>query len=245
MKTKTIIFITILLLQTSKILSQTDSNLYNIRTMDIIENSFEDGTDDENFASDELLEELEELSGRRPNLNCLSYEMAVRILKLSDYQYYQLQLYLENYGALASIYELDGIDGFGKEERERIQPLADVAPVPGSSSFFKDFFKKGKSKLLVRYGQILETQAGYDTARATHYAGTPGHVLFRYTFETQDKFSIKISGEKDPGEQFFRGKQRYGFDFYAGSASTRNIGILKYAVIGDYRLNFGQGLVLV
>lgn len=244
MKTKTIIFITILLLQTSKILSQTDSNLYNIRTMDIIENSFEDGTDDENFASDELLEELEELSGRRPNLNCLSYEMAVRILKLSDYQYYQLQLYLENYGALASIYELDGIDGFGKEERERIQPLADVAPVPGSSSFFKDFFKKGKSKLLVRYGQILETQAGYDTARATHYAGTPGHVLFRYTFETQDKFSIKISGEKDPGEQFFRGKQRYGFDFYAGSASTRNIGILKYAVIGDYRLNFGQGLAL-
>lgn len=244
MKTKTIIFITILLLQVSKILSQTDSNLYNIRTLDIIENNLEDNLDDENFAPDELLEELEELSGQRPNLNCLGYETAVRLLKLSDYQYYQLQLYLENYGALASIYELDGIDGFGKEERERLQLLAEVAPVPKSSSFFKDFFKKGKSKLLVRYGQILEHQAGYDTSRATHYAGTPGHAMFRYTFDTQGKFSLKISGEKDPGEQFFRGKQRYGFDFYSGSASVKDFGILKYAVIGDYRLNFGQGLVL-
>jgi len=244
MKTKTIIFITILLLQISKILSQTDSNLYNISNIDIIENNLEDDFDYENFASDELLEELEELSNRRPNLNCLDYETAVRLLKLSDYQYYQLQLYLENYGALASIYELDGMDGFGKEERERLQLLAEVAPAPKNSSFFKDFFKKSKSKLLVRYQQVLERQAGYDTSRATHYDGSPVHAMFRYTFETQNKFSLKISGEKDPGEQFFRGKQRYGFDFYSGSASVKDFGILKHAVIGDYRLNFGQGLVL-
>jgi len=244
MKTKTLFSITLIFLPIWNLWSQTDSNLYNIRTLDIIENNLEDNLDDENFAPDELLEELEELSGQRPNLNCLGYETAVRLLKLSDYQYYQLQLYLENYGALASIYELDGIDGFGKEERERLQLLAEVAPVPKSSSFFKDFFKKGKSKLLVRYGQILEHQAGYDTSRATHYAGTPGHAMFRYTFDTQGKFSLKISGEKEPGEQFFRGKQRYGFDFYSGSASVKDFGILKYAVIGDYRLNFGQGLVL-
>ena len=68
--------------------------------------------------------------------------------------------------------------------------------------------------------------------------------MFRYTFETQNKFSVKISGEKDPGEQFFRGKQRSGFDFYSGSASVKDFGILKHVVIGDYRLNFGQGLVL-
>ena len=244
MKTKTIILITILSLQISKILSQTDSNLYDIPSLDIIENNLEGSIDEENFVSDELMEELEELCSRRPNLNKLSYETAIRFLELSDYQYYQLQLYLENYGEMASIYELDGIEGFGREERERLELMVTVARAQEEQAFFKDFFKKGKSKLLVRYGQILERQAGYDTSRTTHYAGTPGHALFRYTFDSQDKFSFKISGEKDPGEQFFKGEQRYGFDFYSASASIKNIGIVKKAVLGDYRLNFGQGLAL-
>lgn len=244
MKTKTIVLITILSLQTSSILAQTDSSSYEIPSMDIIENRLEDALDDEDISAEDLLEELEELGKDKPNLNELSYETAVRILRLSDYQYYQLQLYLENYCEMASIYELDGIEGFGREERERLEPLVTVDPAPGKQAFFKDFFKKGKSKLLIRYGQILERQAGYDISRTTHYAGTPGHAMFRYTFDTQGKFSFKISGEKDPGEQFFKGKQRYGFDFYSGSASIQDIGILKKAVVGDYRLNFGQGLAL-
>ena len=244
MKTKTIILITILLLQASKILAQTDSLSYEIPSIDIIENRMEEALDGEEVSTEDLLEELEELGTNKPNLNNLSYETAVRILRLSDYQYYQLQLYLENYGEMASIYELDGIDGFGREERERLEHLAIVAHTPERQAFFKDFFKKGKSKMLIRYGQIMERQAGYDTLRATHYAGTPGHAMFRYTFDTQNRFSFKISGEKDPGEQFFKGEQRYGFDFYSASVCIQDIGIVKKAVLGDYRLNFGQGLAL-
>lgn len=244
MKTKTLFFITLLFHPIWDLCAQTDSNMYNIPSMDIIENNLEETLDDENISADDLLEELEALGTSKPNLNKLDYEVAIRLLKLSDYQYYQLQLYLENYGTLSSIYELDGMDGFGQKERERLEQLVVVAPAPEGSSFFKDFFKKGKSKLLVRYQQILERQAGYDTSRATHYDGSPIHAMFRYSFETQNRFSLKISGEKDPGEQFFRGKQRYGFDFYSGSASIKDIGILEHAVIGDYRLNFGQGLVL-
>lgn len=244
MKTKTLFFITLLFHPIWDLCAQTDSNMYNIPSMDIIENNLEETLDDENISADDLLEELEALGTSKPNLNKLDYEVAIRLLKLSDYQYYQLQLYLENYGTLSSIYELDGMDGFGQKERERLEQLVVVAPAPEGSSFFKDFFKKGKSKLLVRYQQILERQAGYDTSRATHYDGSPIRAMFRYTFETQNRFSLKISGEKDPGEQFFRGKQRYGFDFYSGSASIKDFGIIKRAVIGDYRLNFGQGLVL-
>lgn len=244
MKTKTLFFITLLFHPIWDLCAQTDSNMYNIPSMDIIENNLEETLDDENISADDLLEELEALGTSKPNLNKLDYEVAIRVLKLSDYQYYQLQLYMENYGEIASIYELDGMDGFGQKERERLERLVVVAPAPESSSFFKDFFKKGKSKLLVRYQQILERQAGYDTSRATHFNGSPIRAMFRYSFETQNRFSLKISGEKDPGEQFFRGKQRYGFDFYSGSASIKDIGILKHAVIGDYRLNFGQGLVL-
>lgn len=244
MKTKTIVLIITIILELSSVLAQTDSISYEIPSMDIIENSLEEASEGDELSAVDLLEELEELGTNKPNLNNLSYEIALRALKLSDYQYYQLQLYLENYGELASIYELDGIEGFGQEERERLEPLATVTPAPEKQAFFKDFFKKGKSKMLIRYGQILEQQAGYDTSRATHYAGTPGHAMFRYTFDTQNRFSFKISGEKDPGEQFFKGEQRYGFDFYSASVSIQDVGIVKKAVLGDYRLNFGQGLAI-
>lgn len=244
MRIKLFFFISLMAFQIWDLSSQTDSSSYGIPSMDILENRLEDALDGEEISADDLLEELEELGTNKPNLNKLSYETAVQILHLSDYQYYQLQLYLENYGEMASIYELDGLEGFGQEERERLEPLVSVARAPEEQAFFKDFFKKGKSKLLVRYGQILERQAGYDTSRATHYAGTPGHAQFRYTFDTQGKFSFKISGEKDPGEQFFKGEQRQGFDFYSASACIQDIGIIKKAVVGDYRLNFGQGLAL-
>ena len=244
MRIKLILFISLMAFQIWNMSAQTDSISYEIPSMDIIENSLEDALDGDELSAEDLLEELEELGTNKPNLNNLSYETAVRILRLSDYQYYQLQLYLENYGEMASIYELDGMEGFGREERKRLEPLVTVAPAPEKQAFFKDFFKKGKSELLVRYGQILERQAGYDTSRATHYAGTPGHAMFRYTFDTQNRFSFKISGEKDPGEQFFKGEQRYGFDFYSASVSIQDVGIVKKAVLGNYRLNFGQGLAI-
>ena len=41
--------------------------------------------------SEEMLEQMEDVNeGSRPNLNNLSYEVAVTCLQLSDYQYYQL-----------------------------------------------------------------------------------------------------------------------------------------------------------
>ncbi len=240
---KTLIFLLFYLLLFKPLgLAQSDSTFRTDFLLDEIDNL--ENTDEDSYISEELMEELHELTNTKPNLNDLSYDVAVRILHLSDYQYYQLQLYIENYGQLASIYELDAINGFSPSDRERISALAKVIMTTERQPFFKNFFKKSKQTLLVRYGQILEHQAGYDTSRATHYAGDPSHVCFKYDFSTQNKFFIKLSGEKDAGEQFFRGKQKYGFDFYSGSISIKDIGILKNAVIGDYRINFGQGLVL-
>jgi len=244
MKTKYLTALLSILIAGYNLHAQFDSVFHSSYSVDEWENILESAPDDENISADDILEDMETWQAGRPNLNKLTYETAIRELELTDYQYYQLQLYLENYGELASIFELDGIDGFGKLERERLQKTTIVAHAQDDSVIWKDFFRKGKNKLLIRYGQILEQQAGYDTTQQTHYSGTPGHALFRYTFDTQERFSLKISGEKDPGEQFFRGEQRYGFDFYAGSVSIKKLGILKYAVLGDYRLNFGQGLVL-
>lgn len=195
--------------------------------------------------SEELLEQLElSQSNRKPNLNNLSYEVASKQLYLTDYQYYQLQLYIETHGPLYSIFELDVIDGFTVAERLRLSYVAVVAPPPRQRPTFRQLWKSGKHVLWFRYSQVVERQAGYDTTRANHYPGSPARLQFRYDYSNREHFGFRIAGEKDAGERFFRREQRYGFDHYSGSVYVKNIKWLKYAVIGDYRLNFGQGLVL-
>lgn len=195
--------------------------------------------------TEEFLEKLELMQeNRKPNLNNLEYEVAVSQLLLSDYQYYQLQLYIETHGPLYSIFELDVIDGFTVEDRLRLAYRSIVAPPPEPRPTFKQLWRSGKNVLWFRYSQVLEQQAGYDTGRTNHYQGSPARLQFRYDYSNRQHFGFRIAGEKDAGEQFFRGEQKYGFDHYSGSIYVKNIKWLRYAVLGDYRLNFGQGLVL-
>lgn len=194
---------------------------------------------------EELMVEEEEnikVSGKI-NINELSAEMAFDVLHLSDYQYYQLMVYLSEYGSLVSEWELNAVEGFSYEDIRRLRPLVTVENVSGKDGFFKNFFRKSKSSLLYRYGQVLEKQAGYDKSSEKHYLGSPMRMAFKYKFSSQGKFQLAFSGEKDAGEQFFRGAQKYGFDFYSGYVCLNDIGVLRKAVIGDFRLDLGQGLV--
>lgn len=205
---------------------------------------------EEDEANLEVLEELlveeeenKQISGKI-NLNDLSAEMAFDVLHLSDYQYYQLLSYLSEYGALVSVWELNAVEGFSYEDVRRLNPLVMVENVRSGGGFFKNFFRKSKSSLLYRYAQVLEKQAGYDKSEEKHYLGSPMRMAFKYQFNSQGKFQLAFSGEKDAGEQFFKGAQKYGFDFYSGYVCLKDIGVLKKAVVGDFRLDFGQGLVV-
>lgn len=234
----------VMLIPMFSLLAQQDSLWMLETTIDNYELQTEDLENIENV-SEELLERMEmSQTGGRLNLNDLSYEQAVNQLQLSDYQYYQLQLYMEEFGQLYSIYELDAIEGFTVKDRLRLAVLAVIGPPPKPKPTFKELWKASKSVLWVRYGQVVERQAGYDTTRANHYEGSPAHVQFRYDYSVRQQFGFRIAGEKDAGEPFFRGEQKYGFDHYSGSVYVKNLKWLKCAVLGDYRLNFGQGLVL-
>lgn len=177
------------------------------------------------------------------DFNALTPEIATTVLQLTDYQYYQLQLYIANYGRLVSVYELYAIEGFDRSDVERILPWGRINPQPKSGSF-KDCWQYGRHRLLLRYGRILEKQAGYQKEVNNRYLGSPDKLAFRYAFTGSDVVSIALSGEKDAGEEFFKGTQKQGFDFYSFHFAVRNLKFLRYAVVGDYKLNYGQGLVV-
>jgi hypothetical protein len=54
---------------------------------------------------------------------------------------------------------------------------------------------------------------------------------------------LGLLGEKDAGEQFFKGAQKKGFDFYSIHLFARNIGKIRRIAIGDFTLNIAQGLL--
>lgn len=222
---------------------------FNLPQNDVLLYRFEEliNEDESNQESlEELLtEEQENLQFEgKANLNVLNAEIALEYLQLSDYQYYNLLSYLSEYGELVSVWELNAVEGFSYDDVKRLFPMVTVASTPRKGRFFNIFFRKSKSSFLLRYGQVLERQAGYDKSREKHYLGSPMRLAFKYQFNSQDKFVLAVSGEKDAGEQFFRGAQKYGFDFYSAYLCLKDIGVLKKLVIGDFKLDLGQGLVM-
>lgn len=224
--------------------AQTDSLFPVDNLLDELENLLDQSEENNYDYTEELQEQIENSACNTYNINDLPYEYAITTLRMTPYQYYQLQLYIEQYGPLVTLYEIAAIPGFSDEDMERLRHRLTVSGRGNTKFQWRDLLRKSRHTLWLRYGRVLERQAGYDTTRPTHYAGTPGHVCFRYIWNMNDHIVLKIAGEKDPGEQFFKGKQPYGFDFYAGSLCFKNIGLVKEAVVGDYRLNYGQGLAL-
>ncbi len=237
------LFLTILMNACILTSAQVADSLFDIEDiMDCIED-----IESENFLesiTEELIEKIETRESKLPNINNLDYEEAINMLKISDYQYYQLQVYIEKFGELYTIYELLTIEGFSDKDLKRLWDLVEVRPPPKVKKKLKDYIKNGKHLFLLRYSHVLEKAVGYDKNRNNHYDGSPFLITFRYEFSSFDKFGIKIAGIKDPGDCFFRGAQKYGFDRYSGSIFIKNIKLLKYAVVGDFRVNYGQGLVL-
>ncbi len=75
------------------------------------------------------------------------------------------------------------------------------------------------------------------------YLGSPYKLYARYRFRYRQNISFGVTAEKDEGEQFFKGTQRDGFDFYSAHLFLRNVGPVKALALGDYTAQFGQGLV--
>ncbi|MEO1216788.1 MAG: helix-hairpin-helix domain-containing protein [Bacteroidota bacterium] len=88
--------------------------------------------------------------------------------------------------------------------------------------------------------------AGVDTSLSSRYAGSPYRVYSRFQARYNPYVSVALVGEKDAGELFEwdPANKKYGYDFLSGHIAVQNYGRLKNLVIGDYTLQFGQGMIL-
>jgi len=170
---------------------------------------------------------------------------------LSDTQIDGIIDYKEKYGEFKSIFELMTIDGFDQaliEKLQRFVRIYDNKRLP-----FPQVLKNpNKHELFLRYQQVFEQKKGYtapDTLSngeiTSRYAGGPGRLYARYLFAKSNYYSFGFTIEKDPGEQITwdPATKRYGMDYYSFHGMLENVSVFKKIIVGDYNLDFAQGLV--
>ena len=67
--------------------------------------------------------------------------------------------------------------------------------------------------------------------------------MLRYRYSYKNLCNSDWLADKDAGEQFFKGAQKNGFDFYSFHLFARKIGIIQSLALGDFTVNMGQGLI--
>jgi len=186
---------------------------------------------------------------RKPlDLNRATSEELGDLRLLTSLQINALIEYRNSIGRLIDIRELQAVPEFDLPTINRILPFvsikksAETFNVPVGKMLYK-----GRNDLTLRYTRFLESVRGLTPVMegdSSRYAGTPGRVYARFRHSYENRHSWGVTMEKDPGEEFFSGSNRQGFDFYSAHLYYRNISrTVKTLALGDFEVNLGQGLI--
>lgn len=195
---------------------------------------------------DSYLTDLEQFRRHPLNVNTATEEELEQLHLPDVLQIKNLILYRKMLGPLLSVYELQSIPGWDLEIIRKILPYVRVERNESLYVSVKERWKGGDSDFLIRSSRILEKSIGYDNKGkpdASFYAGSPERIFIRYTYNYRQLLDYGFSGDKDAGESFFSGAQKYGFDFYSFHFFIRHAGLLRSLAIGDFTVSLGQGLI--
>ena len=192
-----------------------------------------------------IIEDLEGFIEKPININATTASELSRLYVLNDVQINKLLEYLSSFGPAYSIYELGTIDGFTPDLLKKIEPFIWFGPGEEERKL-KDAFHYGSNQLLLRTLGTVQKARGYlpDENGATPYEGNQLRYYTRYKYEASDQFSAGFTAEKDPGEAFFKGSNKRGFDFYSAHVSMNINSTFENITVGDFLVRAGQGLVV-
>jgi hypothetical protein len=196
----------------------------------------------------DLVERLNFYRLKPMDLNRATAEQLKELLFLSPLQINDILNHRSLNGPFIDQLELQSLHSLDAETISLLLNFVKVGiPSPLQNLSAKKLIEKGNHDLIFRTGQITQKQAGFlsaDASKAPTYLGSPLKLLTRYRFNYANTLAISLNMEKDAGELFFDRNGNKGFDFYSGSISYRGQAVIKKLVLGDYALQFGQGLTM-
>ena len=220
----------------------------------VIENRIEylvEDTEESNVDYTNLFDQLSHYYDHPLNINRADLNDLEGLGMLNSIQVNNLLVHIEKNGKLMALEELQTVEGFDLDAIKLLIPFIKISSdVDDAQLSFKELLKNEKNIFFLRYQTTLEQKEGYlpiaDSALAaspnSRYRGSEPKIYSRYRYKYGRHLSLGFTAEKDAGEEFFKGSQKNGFDFYSAHLFIRNRGRIKQLAIGDYQAQFGQGL---
>lgn len=187
-------------------------------------------------------------------LNTVTEEQLKRLPFLSDLQIRELLEYRSRYGKMVTLYELKNVESFDLETISLLAPFVYIGEktVDKRPITVKNLLKQGSNDLQIRYDQCFQQKKGYcsypDSILQRYpnrkYLGEPFYHSLRYSYAFDERIQFGLVAEKDAGEPFWN-RYHKGYDYYSVHLFLKEMNTwLKSLAIGDYKISFGQGLVV-
>jgi len=225
-------------------------------SMNVIEELIEElsaNANDDDLDISVLFDDLTEMLEYPVDLNHALRGDLERFQFLTDAQINEILVYVKKNSGFATLFELQYLESFSPLQIQRLLPFVTLEPIVREEKIDKErLFRYGKNSVIIRSQWIMEDQKGYlplddsllSLSPNSRYRGNRLKYYFKYQFNYRNLISWGFVAEKDPGEEFFKGSQNKGFDYYSFHALLSEYKIFRKIAIGDYKLNFGQGLIL-
>ena len=244
MKLKALVFILISCLITTKAWAQ--QNDWRTHLEQLAEEELDEA------AVENMFQELTMLESNPMNLNTVTRQELERFPLLTFEQATHLADFLEKNRPVYTAFELRNVSYLDFNTVELILPFFYVGEMEKEKPSVQEMLKHGRNEVQFRLDKTLNQRAGYgefsDSILQRYpnrkYRGEDFYTSLKYSFAYRDKIQFGLLGEKDAGEPFFKNNYRNGYDHYGFHLIVRDLGKLKTLAVGDYRLSFGQGLIL-
>jgi hypothetical protein len=219
--------------------------------MEYVEEMASETEDEESLES--LYTELSYLSEHPFELNQATAAQLQRLPFLSDNQIRDILAYRKRYGKMNTLYELKNIETLDFQTIELLLPFVYIGKktVDKRPLTVDNFVYYGRNELQIRYDPSFQQKKGYRPQSDSilekypnrQYLGEPFYHSLRYAYTFDDRLQMGLVAEKDAGEPFGN-QHNKGYDFYSFHFLLKDAGWLKTLAAGDYKMSFGQGLVV-
>ncbi len=192
-----------------------------------------------------MAEELQNLSENPISLNDPTIDILVELKLITEFQKNIILKYRRQFGAIQTLSELSMIPEFTPEDLERLSYFV-TTEIPETKPSLYQLIRNPKHEILSEVRRTIEKADGYKPKndKPPAYPGSPEKIYARYRVTKVQNFSAGVTMEKDPGEEFFSGNRKDGFDFYSAHAYLKLNRIVNEIAVGDYTVNLGNGLTM-
>lgn len=193
---------------------------------------------------DSFLQQLAHFKKHPLNLNEAEAADLKELFWLSDLQIESLLSYRRLLGNFVDLYEIQAVPAWNTSTIQKLLPYITVTKNKSVVDNIKERWTAGEHNIILRTSLVLEKSAGYQKqTNSDSFTGNGNRLMMRYSYNYKGLLKWGILGDKDAGEQFFKGSQKSGFDFYSFHLYLSKFGLISSLVLGDFTVNIGQGLI--